>query len=288
MPPALSPKGSAGARLERGEGGHFEVAMLFLKDFLFAASLMAIQLQLTLGYMPKLPYVRATLAAAAISMVGLTAAFAANPPTPTITAIYPNGGGAGTWVTIQGTNLGSFPLQGSAAATATTTVTFNGTPATVIVGWGTAQNQPAFAPTPTQITVVAPGGATPGALKLTVNQNDHSGSSSATYSNFAYAGGQILLSNLMCSPSPGKPGQPVKITGTITLQGVNVTLTHVYLANVDAGDGSASSLPEYTVDLPTNLNINSIVTLNPGLYELIVTASNAPTLTKGFPFIVVQ
>ena len=71
-------------------------------------------------------------------------------PTPNIASLSPISGSVGTSVSITGTNFGS--TQGSS------TVSFNGTPATTIGNWN-----------PTQITATVPAGATTGNVVVTVN-----------------------------------------------------------------------------------------------------------------------
>ena len=71
-------------------------------------------------------------------------------PTPNIASLSPTSGSVGTSVSITGTNFGS--TQGSS------TVSFNGTPATTIGNWN-----------PTQITATVPAGATTGNVVVTVN-----------------------------------------------------------------------------------------------------------------------
>jgi len=113
----------------------------------------------------------------------LTGGPPAEPATPAISSITPAGGTAGTRVTITGTNFGF--AQGSGS------VTFNGTPATVI-DWSN-----------TQILVAAPAGVQSGPVQVTT-----AGGSSNTNIDFTLA-----PSLLNISPSVGPVGTVVTITG---------------------------------------------------------------------------
>ncbi len=127
-------------------------------------------------------------------------------PTPNVASLSPTTGAVGASVTITGTNFGA--TQG------TSTVTFNGTPATTITGW-----------TPTSIGTTIPTGATTGSVVVTV-----SGVASNTSKAFTIVAAPSIT-NL--SPTSGAVGVSVTIrgahfgstqgSGTVTFNGTTAT-----------------------------------------------------------------
>jgi hypothetical protein len=139
-----------------------------------------------------------------MQMVAFRAAGSGVGTSPIISSLSPNFGPVGTAVTITGTNFGS--SQG------TSTVTFNGVPATVTTWNGTS------------IAVSVPSGATTGSVFVTV---------SGVASNGITFTVSPMITNL--SPTSGPPGTVVTIAGSnfgyiqgtnsVTFNGVAATVT---------------------------------------------------------------
>ena len=137
--------------------------------------------------------------------------------TPTVTSVSPNHGGAGTSVTVTGTNF----VPG-------TTVKFGPTPGTSVV-----------VDSSTQLTVTAPAGS--GTVDLTVN-NGNGTSPTSINDLFAYASPTVTS----VTPNFGGPGggTTVTVTGTNFVPGVTV----------DFGSVPGTSV---VVDSPTQLTLVS-------------------------------
>ncbi len=181
--------------------------------------------------------------------------FTVTVPTPTITQLTPNSGAAGTSVAIIGTNFGA--TQG------TSTVTFNGTPATSITSWS-----------PTAIVAVVPTGATTGNVVATVNGTPSNGQP------FTVTLPPPSITSL--SATSGKVGDSVTITGTNfgSSQGTNAVAFNGTAATVK--NWSATSI---VVTVPSGATTGNVVVTVGGVASngSPFTVNSAPTITSFSP-----
>ncbi|MGH9202621.1 MAG: IPT/TIG domain-containing protein, partial [Vicinamibacterales bacterium] len=166
-----------------------------------------------------------------------------NPIPPSLTSLNPTSGPVNWPVTLSGSNFGA--TQGSS------TVTFNGTPATA-TSWGA-----------TSIGVTVPAGATTGPVVVTVNGAASNGVT------FTVIPPPAITST---APPSAHRGETVTISGT----------------NFLATQGSSTVTFNGSTATPTNWNDTTIVTTVPSTGTtgpLVVTVSNQPS--NGLPFTVI-
>lgn len=148
---------------------------------------------------------------------------------PTLTSFAPTTGAPGTTVVLTGTNL-----------TGTTAVAFAGTPAASFT-----------VTSPTQITAVVPAGAASGPISV-VGPNGNT----ATATSFQTTPPPTVTS---ASPSSGKVGTPVTITGT------NLTgATQLTFGGVPAVGFQVTSPTTITATVPTGAGAGAIGVVTPG------------------------
>jgi hypothetical protein len=196
--------------------------------------------------------------------------------TPTITTLSPSSTAVGASVTVTGTNFGA--TQG------TSTVTFNGTSAT-ISSWSA-----------TSIVVVVPSGATTGNIVVKVSGVASSGSA------FTVLATPMITS---LSPTSAAVGGSVTITGTnfgstqgtgsVKFNGTSATIsswsatsivavvpTGATTGNVVVGaEGVASTGPTFTVLTTTTTTTVLTSSINPSVYSTAVILSATVTASVG-------
>jgi YD repeat-containing protein len=163
---------------------------------------------------------------------------------PSIASASPNSGPIGMPVTISGTGFGASP--------ASSTLTFNGIPATAIISW-----------TDTSIVVPVPKGAASGNVIATV------GGTASNGTNFTVTSGPGISS---ISPTSGPTGTSVTITGNNfgTYQGSG-TITFA---------GAAGSVRTWT-----DTSITALVPANTSTGNVVVTSGGV--VSNGIPFTLV-
>ncbi|HEX3108095.1 MAG TPA: LamG-like jellyroll fold domain-containing protein, partial [Thermoanaerobaculia bacterium] len=144
--------------------------------------------------------------------------------TPTITGFSPSSGGAGTSVTITGTNF-----------IGTSAVSFNGTPAASFT-----------INSATQITAVVPAGMTTGPISVTTT-----GGVATSASSFSYS----------CTPPPATVTAPSAVCGNATNVGASVTATAGATYNWSITNGVITS-GQGTTAITFNPGASGVVTLN--------------------------
>ena len=183
-------------------------------------------------------------------------------PGPAITSLSRSDGVVGTSITITGTGFG--------ASQGTSTVTFNGTPATTNTGWG-----------PTSVTIPVPSGATTGPLVVSV----------------AGVASNGMLFTLDSAPSigslsqtSGSIGTPITINGsnflatqgtsTVAFNGTSASVTswtpYAITANVPAGTTTGNVV--VTVLGQASAGVKFTVTATPAITTLSPTTGPAGTL----------
>jgi hypothetical protein len=169
---------------------------------------------------------------------------------PSITSLTPTSGPVGSSVTINGSNFGS--SQGSS------TVTFNGTAATTIDSWGSAQ-----------IVAVVPTGATTGNVVVTVGGTASNGVA------FTLLGTPTITS---LSPTSAGVGTPITIKGTnfgssqnsstVTFNGTEATTINSW-----SGTQIVAVVPAEATTGDVVVTLDGVVSSNGVLFTLLTTPS---------------
>lgn len=187
-----------------------------------------------------------------MQMVAFRAAVSGGTPVPNIATLSPTSGSPGTSITIAGSNFGAF--QG------TSTVTFNGTPATP-TSWSAGS-----------ILVPVPPGATSGSVVVTV------GGVASNSVNFAVTTTAPNITSL--SPASGPVGTSVTITGssfgaaqgtsTVTFNGTTATPTSWSAASilVPVPTGATTGNVVVTVGGLASNGVSFTVAAGPGIANL--------------------
>lgn len=173
--------------------------------------------------------------------------------TPTISTLSTNTGAVGAAVTITGTNFGA--TQG------TSTVAFNGTPATSITSWSD-----------TSIVAAVPTGATTGKVVVTVNGVASAGASFTVP-------GSPEIDNL--NPAYGLPGSSVTITGlnlgttpgTVSFNGAAATVTSWSATSIVVTVPSGATTGNLTVTTEGVTTAGLLFTITPTISSLSQTTA---------------